>query len=196
MNSAAISKSRSQMLAEAHQAPSVVAQQLLESVASYRDFGEQLRAKPPASVLTVARGSSDHAAHFMAYLIMARLGKLVTSLPMSLITLYQSKIDCQGLLSMAFSQSGQSPDLVAPMQYFTAGGATTAAFINDPHSPLAAAAQWVFPLCAGAERSVAWLARALLRPGKMTRCYKPHYRGSRNRWSAPHMPIGLPVWRC
>ena len=143
------------MLAEALQAPSLVAQQLLESVASYREFGAQLRAQAPTSVLTVARGSSDHAAHFMAYLIMARLGKLVTSLPMSLITLYQAKIDCQGLLSMAFSQSGQSPDLVAAMQYFSAGGATTAAFVNDPHSPLAAAAQWVFPLCAGVERSVA-----------------------------------------
>jgi glucosamine--fructose-6-phosphate aminotransferase (isomerizing) len=106
-------------------------------------------------VLTVARGSSDHAAHFMAYLIMARMGRLVTSLPMSLITLYQSQIICEGLASMAFSQSGQSPDLVAPTRYFTEGGACTAAFVNDPDSPLARAAQWVFPLHAGAETSVA-----------------------------------------
>lgn len=143
------------MLDEAHQAPAAVAQQLLESVQAYRDFSATLRAQPPTAVLTIARGSSDHAAHFMAYLIMARLGRLVTSLPMSLITLYQSKIQCQGLLSMAFSQSGQSPDLVAPMQYFKTGGATTAAFVNDVRSPLAAAAQWVFPLCAGQEQSVA-----------------------------------------
>ena len=40
--------------------------------------------------------------------LMARLGRLVTSLPMSLITLYQSKIACEGLVSLAFSQSGQS----------------------------------------------------------------------------------------
>ena len=146
---------RTQMLDEAHQAPAAVARQLQESVQAYREFGASLRAAPPTSVLTVARGSSDHAAHFMAYLIMARLGRLVTSLPMSLITLYQSQIQCQGLLSMAFSQSGQSPDLVAPMQYFKQGGATTAAFVNDPGSPLAEAAQWVFPLCAGAENSVA-----------------------------------------
>ena len=50
-----------------------------------------------------------NAAHFMAYLIMARMGRLVTSLPMSLITLYQSQIRCEGLVSFAFSQSGQSP---------------------------------------------------------------------------------------
>jgi glutamine---fructose-6-phosphate transaminase (isomerizing) len=83
------------------------------------------------------------------------MGRLVTSLPMSLITLYQSQIICEGLASMAFSQSGQSPDLVAPTRYFTEGGACTAAFVNDPESPLAKAAQWVFPLHAGAETSVA-----------------------------------------
>lgn len=145
----------SRMLAEAREAPSAVARQLAENDQAYSDFGALLRSKPPGSVLTVARGSSDHAAHFMAYLIMARMGRLVTSLPMSLITLYQSQIACDGLAAMAFSQSGQSPDLVAPMRYFTDGGACTAAFVNDPESPLAKAAQWVFPLHAGAETSVA-----------------------------------------
>ena len=143
------------MLAEAREAPASVERQLAEGDSAYRDFGAALRAHDPGSILTVARGSSDHAAHFMAYLIMARLGRLVTSLPMSLITLYQSQIQCKGLVSMAFSQSGQSPDLVAPMRFFTDGGATTAAFVNDPNSPLAKAAQWVFPLHAGREQSVA-----------------------------------------
>jgi glucosamine--fructose-6-phosphate aminotransferase (isomerizing) len=143
------------MLAEAREAPAAVARQLAQDDQAYSDFGAFLRARPPSSVLTVARGSSDHAAHFMAYLIMARMGRLVTSLPMSLITLYQSQIICEGLASMAFSQSGQSPDLVAPTRYFTEGGACTAAFVNDPDSPLARAAQWVFPLHAGAETSVA-----------------------------------------
>ena len=143
------------MLSEAREAPAAVARQLAASDDAYRDFGALLRTNNPGSILTVARGSSDHAAHFMAYLIMARLGRLVTSLPMSLITLYQSQIQCKGLVSMAFSQSGQSPDLVAPMRFFTDGGATTAAFVNDPDSPLAKAAQWVFPLHAGVEKSVA-----------------------------------------
>ena len=143
------------MLEEAREAPAAIARQLSEGVTSYADFGKNLRDKTPNAVLTVARGSSDHAAHFMAYLIMARLGRLVTSLPMSLITLYQSKIECAGLVSMAFSQSGQSPDLVAPMKYFTEGGACTAAFVNDDTSPLAKAVSWVFPLHAGKEQSVA-----------------------------------------
>ena len=148
-------KLTTQMLIEAREAPAAVARQFDENKQAYRDFGAALRASDPRSLLTIARGSSDHAAHFMAYLIMARLGRLVTSLPMSLITLYQSQIQCKGLVSLAFSQSGQSPDLVAPMRFFTDGGATTAAFVNDPDSPLAKAAQWVFPLHAGLEQSVA-----------------------------------------
>src|SRR4051812_1487791 len=141
----------SRMLAEAREAPSAVSRQLAQDDQSYSDFGALLRAKSPTSLLTIARGSSDHAAHFMAFLIMARLGRLVTSLPMSLITLYQSQIICKGLTSFAFSQSGQSPDLVAPTRFFSEGGATTAAFVNDPESPLARAAQWGFPLHAGEE---------------------------------------------
>ncbi|MCX7172573.1 MAG: SIS domain-containing protein [Proteobacteria bacterium] len=143
------------MLDEARAAPEAVARQLAHDRDIYRDFGAVLRLPASTSLLTVARGSSDHAAHFMAYLIMARLGRLVTSLPMSLVTLYHSRIVCRGLVSMAFSQSGQSPDLVEPTRFFTAGGATTAAFVNDSDSPLARAAQWIFPLHAGAETSVA-----------------------------------------
>ena len=147
------------MLDEAHEAPAVIAEQLAQDQTAYTDFGRllcsQVSGGAISSILTVARGSSDHAAHFMSYMIMARLGRLVTSLPMSLVTLYQSKIQCAGLVAMAFSQSGQSPDLVAPMRYFTDGGATTAAFVNDALSPLAQASQWIFPLHAGAEKSVA-----------------------------------------
>ena len=88
-------------------------------------LAEQLVRQPPQGLLTLARGSSDHAAHYMAYLVMARLGRLVTSLPMSLVTLYQSQIQCDGLVSWGFSQSGQSPDLVAPTRFFREGGART-----------------------------------------------------------------------
>jgi glucosamine--fructose-6-phosphate aminotransferase (isomerizing) len=145
----------SRMLTEAREAPQAMARALAAGHEAFAALGQALRTTPPAAVLTVARGSSDHAAHFMAYLVMARLGRLVTSLPMSLVTLYSSRLQCQGLLSIAFSQSGQSPDLVAPQRFFRSGGARTVAVVNDVHSPLAEAAHWVLPLHAGAETSVA-----------------------------------------
>jgi glucosamine--fructose-6-phosphate aminotransferase (isomerizing) len=145
----------SRMLAEAREAPQAVARQLREDRDRWQAFGARLRQEPPAALLTVARGSSDHAAHYAAYLIMARLGRLVTSMPMSLVTLYQSQIRCEGLASLAFSQSGQSPDLIGPTEYFRDCGALTCAFVNDAASPLARAAEWLFPLHAGQEASVA-----------------------------------------
>ena len=145
----------SRMLDEAREAPEAVARQLRADGERWRAFGERLRQQPPTALLTIARGSSDHAAHYAAYLVMARLGRLVTSMPMSLITLYQSEIRCQGLASFAFSQSGQSPDLVGPTQYFRQCHAITCAFVNVADSPLGRAAEWLFPLHAGQEQSVA-----------------------------------------
>ena len=147
--------SMTRMLEEALAAPQAVARQLSADVERYAAVGAALRANPPTNILTIARGSSDHAAHYLAYLVMAKLGHLVTSLPMSLITLYQSQIKCEGLVSLAFSQSGQSPDLVAPTSYFREHGARTAAFVNAESSPLADAAEHVFQLHAGPEKSVA-----------------------------------------
>src|SRR5436190_13591699 len=130
------------MLEEALSAPDAVARQLAADPLSYARLGQALQEQPPASVLTIARGSSDHAAHYMAYLVMARLGRLVTSLPMSVVTLYQSHLQCNGLVSLAFSQSGQSPDLVSPTRFLRNGGARTVAIVNQPDSPLGEAAEW------------------------------------------------------
>ena len=145
----------SKMRAEALQAPDTVAHLLAADRDAVAALARSLCDTPPQAMLTVARGSSDHAAAYMAYLVMARLGRLVTSLPMSLVTLYPARLRCEGLVSLAFSQSGQSPDLVAPTRYFRQGGARTVAFVNDASSPLATASEWVLPLHAGVEASVA-----------------------------------------
>src|ERR1700733_1661713 len=100
------------MFDEAREAPAAVARLMAADHAAYTSLGETPRADPPRSALTVARGSSDHAAHYMAYLVMARLGRLVTSLPMSLVTLYQSQLDFNGLLSRGFFPSGPSTHLL------------------------------------------------------------------------------------
>jgi glucosamine--fructose-6-phosphate aminotransferase (isomerizing) len=144
------------MLDEARAAPACVAAQLAGDTERYAALAAQLRAAPPAGgTVTIARGSSDHAASYFAYLVMARHGRLVTSLPMSLVTLYGAPLATRGTLAVGFSQSGRSPDLVEPVKVFRHGGAATVALVNDTASPLAEAAEWVLPLYAGPERSVA-----------------------------------------
>ena len=145
----------SRMLEEAMSAAGCVARQLSQDAGAYVELGRTLRATNFNTVLTVARGSSDHAASYCAYLIMARLGRIVASLPMSLVTLYKSPLITRDTLTIAISQSGQSPDIIAPIRYFRDGGATTVALVNDIASPLAKAAEWALPLHAGTELSVA-----------------------------------------
>lgn len=143
------------MLDEALAAAGQVALQLAADEDRYAALGAALRAQPPQGAVTIARGSSDHAAAYFAYLVMSRTGRLVTSLPMSLLTLYQAPLARQQLLAVSISQSGRSPDLIEPMQRFRAAGATTVALVNDAASPLAAAVDWALPLHAGPELSVA-----------------------------------------
>ncbi len=140
---------------EALSAADCVALQLSKDTERYAELGRTLRTTPFNTALTVARGSSDHAANYCAYLIMARIGRVVASLPMSLVTLNKSPLVTRDTLTIAISQSGQSPDVVEPVRYFRGGGATTVALVNDIESPLAQAAQWAMPLHAGKEQSVA-----------------------------------------
>lgn len=118
-------------------------------------LGRALAKQRPGLALTVARGSSDHAANYLAYLVMQRLGVPVVSLPMSILTLHQAPLAVKGQLAVALSQSGQSPDLVDTMKALAAAGAHTVALVNKHESPLAAACEWAVPLCAGEEKSVA-----------------------------------------
>jgi glutamine---fructose-6-phosphate transaminase (isomerizing) len=145
----------SMMLKEAVSAAECVALQLASDTDRYAELGRKLRTTPFNTALTIARGSSDHAANYVAYLIMARIGRVVASLPMSLLTLYKSPLVTRDTLTIAISQSGQSPDVVEPTRYFRDGGATTIALVNDINSPLAEAAEWAMPLNAGKEQSVA-----------------------------------------
>jgi glucosamine--fructose-6-phosphate aminotransferase (isomerizing) len=142
------------MLNEALASPTVVAAQLANT-SLVRALADMLAARAGNVALTVARGSSDHAASYFASLAMSRLGVPVASLPMSVATLQHAPLRVQGQLAVAFSQSGRSPDLVGTMEVLRKAGALTVSAVNAPDSPLADACEWNLPLLAGPELSVA-----------------------------------------
>ncbi|MGF6600542.1 glucosamine--fructose-6-phosphate aminotransferase (isomerizing) [Paraburkholderia sp. GAS448] len=144
----------SNMLNEALASAEVVAAQLAD-MSRVEALAEKLAEEPRHVALTVARGSSDHAASYFASLTMSRLGVPVASLPMSVATLQQAPLKVQGQLALAFSQSGKSPDLVGTMIALRDAGALTVAAVNAPSSPLADACEFHLPLVAGPELSVA-----------------------------------------
>ncbi len=145
----------SQMEIETRQAPEVAAKQLAANAGVVTEVAQQLRDVIPANLLTLARGSSDHAASFFAYAAMAASGQAVTSVPSSLVNVHGAPRAHPNTWALAWSQSGQSPDLVSALRHFANGGSPTVAWVNDTSSPLANAARWAIDLHAGPERSVA-----------------------------------------
>ena len=147
--------SETRMATEAAEAPAVIDRLLREQRGALERIGADLRANPPRAILTVARGSSDHAATYLKHIVEARGGVLVASFSPSTASVYGSAPDAAGMLAVALSQSGASPDLLASMAAARSAGARTLALVNVADSPLAQSADSMVALGAGPERSVA-----------------------------------------
>jgi glucosamine--fructose-6-phosphate aminotransferase (isomerizing) len=107
------------------------------------------------SVLILARGTSDNAAHYLKYLIETQIGLPVGLTSPSSVTVYESKLKYSKTLVVAISQSGQSPDLVKFATAAREANAYIIAITNDESSPLARVAHNHFSLLAGPELAVA-----------------------------------------
>jgi glutamine---fructose-6-phosphate transaminase (isomerizing) len=143
------------MFQEAASASDAVRAQLERDAAAIARIGAELRRLAPRTVITCARGSSDHAATYAKYLIETRARVLTASAAPSISSVYGVAQDLRGCLFIALSQSGRSPDLLASVAAAKAAGATILALCNSPDAPLIAAADLVIELRAGVETSVA-----------------------------------------
>jgi glucosamine--fructose-6-phosphate aminotransferase (isomerizing) len=105
-------------------------------------------------VALTARGTSDHAAAYGRHLLEQAAGVPAWSTAPSLLTRYDASVSLAGVLAIAVSQSGATPEIVAVLERQRAAGARTVAITNDPDSPLAAAAHVAIGLEAGPETAV------------------------------------------
>jgi len=135
--------------------PEVLERLLEQERGTVEAVAQAIRERAPRFMVLAARGSSDNAARYGQYLLGAVNGLPVALATPSLFTLYRRPPCLADALVVAVSQSGQSPDIVAVVEEGRRQGALTLAVTNDPTSPLARSAEWVIPLHAGAERSVA-----------------------------------------
>ena len=143
------------MYHEVRESAAAIERQLAANRACIGELAAALRRDPPRLVATGARGSSDNAATFAKYLFETRLGVTTTSAAPSVQSVYAAAQDLGGALFLAISQSGRSPDLLAQAAAARRAGARVVAMVNVEDSPLAAAADFVVPLHAGPELSVA-----------------------------------------
>jgi glutamine---fructose-6-phosphate transaminase (isomerizing) len=143
------------MYREAAEAPDCVENQLQRNAATLAALADRMRANPPATMVTIGRGSSDHAATYARYLAETRLGILASSLSPSIFSVFKARLSLRNTLCLAISQSGRSPDLLAAAGAARDSGAIVVALVNDPDSPLAEIASVVLPQGAGPEKSAA-----------------------------------------
>jgi glutamine---fructose-6-phosphate transaminase (isomerizing) len=143
------------MRQEIEEIPSIVADLVGRSRVETGPVGAAVRAARPRLAVIVARGTSDHAGTYARYLIETHLGMIVGLAAASVTTVYGRRLDWRDTLLIAFSQSGQGPDVVAVTEEARDGGAITVAVTNDLDSPLARSAEHVLGCHAGVERSVA-----------------------------------------
>ncbi len=116
---------------------------------------EAFHREKPGFILTIARGSSDHAATFVKYLCEMELGLVVSSAAPSVYTVYHAPVDLSKAWAIALSQSGESPDICEVMRYAKSKGALTLALVNETESPLAHLSEYTLPLHAHKEKAVA-----------------------------------------
>ncbi len=146
---------RSVLREEIGEQPAAVARVLAREGRRVAALGDKLSKSGVSYVVVAARGTSDNAARYAQYAfgIVHRL-PVALAAP-SLVTLYRRPPRVAGALVVGISQSGRSPDVVETVAAARKAGAPTLAIVNDEGSPLARAAEWVLPVHAGVERSVA-----------------------------------------
>jgi glutamine---fructose-6-phosphate transaminase (isomerizing) len=149
------SESGALMAAEVAEQPAVLARLLADGAEAIAAVRAQVEAYRPRFVLIAARGTSDHAALYAKYLAEIKLQLPAGLASPSTLTVYGARPDLSGVLFLAVSQSGGSPDLLGSVEAARACGALTVAVTNNPSSPLAAAAEHHVDVHAGVERAVA-----------------------------------------
>lgn len=143
------------MATEIAESGAVARRQLTANAAPTAKLAAALRARKPSFAVTIARGSSDHAALYLKHLVELKAALACASLGPSLASLYHAPLRLADAVAIAISQSGRSPDIVAMQRAARDQGAVAIAMVNDEDSPLARDADALLPLHAGAERSVA-----------------------------------------
>lgn len=143
------------MRREVSEIPEVVSRFLSASAPALDAAAQSLRNLDPTLMITVARGSSDHASAYLKYAIELVLGIPVASVGPSIASIYGRDLRLDRAAAIAVSQSGKSPDIVGMAASARRSGAVTIAITNTAGSPLADASDHTIDLHAGPERSVA-----------------------------------------
>lgn len=145
----------SKMMDEIREQPAVLERTLKEQRGAIQQLRLILERDRPRFILLAARGTSDNAAQFGRYLL-----EITTAIPVmlaapSIFTLYEARLQLQGALAIAISQSGESVDTNLVLERAREQGVRTIGITNEASSSLARIAEHILLVRAGREQSIA-----------------------------------------
>jgi len=150
-----MSLTRTKMRSEIEEIPVAAERLLTTGWGAVEAAADAAREHDPAVLVSVARGSSDHACTYLKYAFELLLGLPVASIGPSVASLYKAPLRLERAACLAVSQSGKSPDIVEMAKACRRDGALTFALTNNPSSPLADISSHTLDIHAGPELSVA-----------------------------------------
>ncbi len=143
------------MLKEIREQPEVLERILDRPPDALADLKKRFSARLPAMIVLVARGTSDNAALFGRYLFEITLGIPTMLAAPSVSTLYRKLSLPKNAVVIGISQSGESTDINAYLEFARHIGTHTIGITNEAASTLATLSDEVLPTQAGKEKSVA-----------------------------------------
>ncbi len=143
------------MLEEIHEQPEVLERVLDRPPVALEDIKRRFSSARPAVIVLVARGTSDNAALFGRYLFEITLGIPTMLAAPSIVTLYRKLSLPANALVIGISQSGESTDINAYIEFAKDSGAHTVGITNEAGSTLANLSDDILLTDAGKESSVA-----------------------------------------
>lgn len=126
----------SYMLREVHQQPEIIRSLHRLESESIALLAHEIRQRGINLVITVARGSSHHAAVYAKYVLETVNGLPVAAAEPSVFTLYGAKLGLERTLVLGISQSGEGLDVADYLLRAKSQGALTAAITNEPGSKI------------------------------------------------------------
>ncbi len=143
------------MLNEIREQPQVLEGILDDPPKSLARLRKRYSTSRPTMIVVVARGTSDNAALFARYLFEITLGIPTMLAAPSISTLYRRQSLPPDALVIGISQSGESTDINAYLEFASDVGTPTVGITNEDGSTLSKLAEVVLPTRAGTESSVA-----------------------------------------
>ncbi|MFQ6548450.1 SIS domain-containing protein [Aestuariibius sp. 2305UL40-4] len=150
-----MSTETTKMRVEILEIPDAISRLLTKGGDAIAAAAKRAREADPRYLISVARGSSDHACTYLKYASELILRRPMASVGPSVNSIYGVDLDAPDALCLSVSQSGQSPDIVRMTESLRRSGALTVAITNNDGSRLAKIAGATLPIHAGPELSVA-----------------------------------------